>query len=145
MGESAWVVIGAALGVVTLTFLAVCLLGWQRRRALTGRVASFSCSLRPLPTPDAPWSRGIAQYGTGRLMWWRTLSLAPRPARTWSRGALTIVERADLAGTDQQGRRLVLVTCRHGDEVFQLMLSAPALAGLVSWLESGPRPVGRVT
>lgn len=127
-------------GLLAIAFL----LGWQRRRALTGRVASFSCSLRAMPAPDAPWSRGIAQYGTGRLMWWRTLSLSLFPARTWSRSSLVILERTDLPGTDPQGRRLVLVTCRHEDRMFQLMLSAPALAGLVSWLESGPRPVGQV-
>lgn len=143
MADAAGVVLAAALAGAVLV-LAVCVLGWQRRRALTGRVASFSCSLRFAPVPEAPWVRGIAQYGTGRLMWWRLLSLSFRPTRTWSRSELVVLDRVDLPGTDQQGRSLVQVTCRHREDEFQLMLSAPALAGLVSWLESGPRPVGEV-
>ena len=144
MGDGAWVVPAAVVVAAVAAVLAVGVLGWQRRRALTGRVASFSCSLRFAPVPAAPWARGIAQYGTGRLMWWRLLSLSFRPTRTWARSELTIAERTDLPGTDQQGRPLVQVTCRYRGEEFQLMLSAPALAGLVSWLESGPRPVGEV-
>ena len=143
MAEAAWGLLAVALAAALL-ILAVFVLGWQRRRALTGRVASFSCSLRFAPVPEAPWARGIAQYGTGRLMWWRLLSLSFRPTRTWSRADLVVLERVDLPGSDQQGRMLVQVTCSHRGDEFQLMLSAPALAGLVSWLESGPRPVGEV-
>lgn len=116
----------------------------SRQRTLSRRVASFDCMLNPGLSTDGLWQPGIAQYAQDQLMWWRTLSLAPRPARVWSRSELDLVRRTPLGQTDEQGRPLLVVDCRHHGEAFQIMISAPAHAGLVSWLESGPRRVGRV-
>lgn len=114
----------------------------SRQRALCGRVGSFGCDLRP--TSSGPWSAGIAHYSTERLLWWRTLSLVPRPAHSWSRTDLRVTGRVRLDLVDEAGRPMLLIDCEHGGETFQLTVSEPACAGLVSWLESGPRPVGRV-
>lgn len=137
--------LAALLGVGALLLVAVVPFGLylSRQRTLSQRVGSFTCLMRP-ETPDAPWTAGIAQYGATRLSWWRTLSLAPRPARSWSRATLTLLERVPVEHVDEAGRPQVLLHCAHDDERFQLLMSAPACAGLVSWLESGPRPVGRV-
>lgn len=132
------------LGAVLAVMIGVLVLYLSRQRALTRRVASFSCTLHDADTPTNAWQPGIAQYGADRLLWWRTLSLAPRPARSWSRSELTLVERRPTGEADEEGRPLLLVLCRHGSERFELMMSAPACSGLVSWLEAGPRPVGRV-
>lgn len=115
----------------------------SRQTTLSSRVGSFSCGLRPEGS-EGSWSNGIAHYTSSRLVWWRLLSLWPRPAATFSRADLTIVERVPLAEVDDRGQALLLVRCVHGDDEFQALMSAPACAGLVSWLESGPRPVGRV-
>lgn len=115
----------------------------SRQRTLSRRVASFACQLNSREHVSRVWQPGVAQYTRDRLLWWRTLSLSPRPARAWSRSLLVLEERRPLGQEDEDGRPLLLVHCRHGDEAFQLMMSAPAYAGLVSWLESGPRTVGR--
>ena len=107
-------------------------------------MASFGCMLNAGEAVSRRWQPGVAQYTQGRLLWWRTLSLSPRPAFAWSRAELELVEREPLGQDDEEGRPLLLVHCRHGDDRFQLMVSAPAYAGLVSWLESGPRRVGRL-
>lgn len=135
----------ALLGVGALLLVAVVPFGLyvSRQRTLSRRVGSFACHLRP-ETPDAPWTAGIAQYGASRLSWWRTLSLAPRPGRSWSRATLTVLERVPTEHVDEAGHPQVLLRCAHEDERFELLMSAGACAGLVSWLESGPRPVGRV-
>lgn len=133
------VVIGLLLGVLLLVGLYL-----SRQRTLSQRVGSFACSLRPVGTAATAWTPGIAQYTTGRLVWWRTLSLAPRPAHGWSRSELTLVERVPLDEVDHVGQRILLVRCCHASETFELTMSDAACAGLVSWLESGPRPVGRV-
>lgn len=137
-------VVAALLGVGALLLVLAVVAGLflSRQRTLSHRVASFTCLLRE--SEPAPWTPGIAQYGSGRLMWWRTLSLSPRPARTWSRSELTLVERVPLDEQDEAGRPLLLVHCRHRGHAFSLMMSAPACAGLVSWLESGPRSMRRV-
>lgn len=115
----------------------------SRQRTLSRRVASFACQLNAGEQVSRMWQPGIAQYTRDRLLWWRSLSLSPRPARAWSRSVLTVEDRVPLGQDDEEGRPLMLVHCRHGAEAFQLMMSAPAYAGLVSWLESGPRTPGR--
>ncbi|WP_149202655.1 DUF2550 domain-containing protein [Actinotalea subterranea] len=140
-------VLAALLGVGALLLALAVPLGLylSRQSTLSRRVGSFTCQLRDeLPDEDTGWVAGIAQYGTARIVWWRTLSLAPRPARTWSRNDLVLLERVPLDEVDDAGRAMMLVHCRHHEERFQLTMSVAACAGLVSWLESGPRPVGRV-
>ena len=127
-----------------LLALVVVLLYASRQRTLSRRIGSFSCSLHVAGASEGAWTAGTAQYGSGRLYWWRTLSLSPRPARTWSRQDLVVTERVRLDERDEAGRQIVLVRCRHREETFDLSMSDPAFAGLVSWLESGPRRVGRL-
>lgn len=131
------------LAAVLLVVLGVAGLYVSRQHTLSRRVASFGCQLNAGEEVRRMWQPGVAQYTRDRLLWWRTLSLSPRPARVWSRASLEVVDRAPLGQDDEEGRPLLLVHCRDGREVFQLMLSAPAYAGLVSWLESGPRTIGR--
>ncbi|WP_250444605.1 DUF2550 family protein [Actinotalea sp. C106] len=131
-----------AFGAVVLVLLAAVGLYVSRQSTLSGRVGSFTCSLRE--QPEGAWVGGIAQYSASRLLWWRQVSFAPRAAHSWSRAELTLLERIELPEADHRGRPLLLVRCSHQGEIFQLTMSAPACAGLVSWLEAGPRPVGRV-
>lgn len=135
----------ALLGVAALLLVAAVpvALFVSRQRTLSRRVGSFPCLLRP-EGGAGPWTPGIAQYGAAHLRWWRTLSLSPRPVRSWSRATLTLLRRVPVDAPDDQGRPQVLLHCAHDDERFELLMSASACAGLVSWLESGPRPVGRV-
>jgi len=135
---AALVGMGAVLLVVAVVVVAG--LYVSRVRALTLRVGSFPCRLRTAGGPGAP---GVARYGTARLVWWRMLSLSPRPADTWRRDRLDLVERVALDEVDDLGRSMVLVSCRHDGEEFELMMSAAAYSGLVSWVEAGPRIVGQ--
>lgn len=137
-------VVAALLGIGALLLVLLVPVGLyvSRQRTLSKRVGSFSCQMRS--DHESAWTAGIAHYGASRLVWWRTLSLSVRPAHTWSRSELTLVERVRLDQVDEYGDALLRVDCRHHEERFQLTMSEAACAGLVSWLESGPRPVGRV-
>ncbi len=128
------------LGVVLAGVVGLVVLYVSRQRTLSHRVASFTCLLGT----GAEWQHGIAQFGRDRLVWWRTFSLAPRPERVWSRTELTIVDRAPSAQVDHDGHQLVVLHCRHGVDAFQVLISGPAVAGLVSGLESAPRTVRQV-
>lgn len=130
-GTITLIVVGLLVAV-----LLVVLLYASRQRTLSRRIGSFGCFLSGTP--------GRAQYATGRLVWWRTLSLAPRPAEVWKRSELVVVRSEPLGFEDQSGRPLLRVRCRHGDVELELTMSAGAYSGLVSWLESAPRAVGRV-
>ena len=111
----------------------VALLLYSRVRALARRVGSFECALRRPGSAD--WTSGIAGYGVNRVDWHRLVSLAPRPASSWSRNRLHV-----LAHTGREGSTatVVEVRCRYGDEEFELAMVRGAFAGLVSWLEAAP-------
>ncbi|GAA2727217.1 DUF2550 domain-containing protein [Cellulomonas aerilata] len=128
-------VVAAALGAVVAVFVVVVLLGASRLRTLSGRVGSFLCSGRRAQ-PGAPWNAGIAHYGAGRIDWWRSWSLAPRPARSWRREDIEVVSRAPVAGSTDPD--LVLVRCRHRGTDYEVTMSRDALAGLTAWLEAAP-------
>ena len=129
-------VIAAVLGAFVLVFVVVVLIGASRLRTLSGRVGSFLCSARPAQPADAPWSAGIAHYGAGRIDWWRSWSLAPRPARSWRREDIEVTGRAPLAGSGDPD--LVLVRCRYRGADYELTMSRDAYAGLTAWLEAAP-------
>ena len=126
-----------ALGVMLVLVTAVGVAFLTRQRALAKRIGSFECMLRHLGEGQS-WRVGTAQYAAGRLMWWNAISLSPRPAHAWARDELHLVGRTPLAQQDDAGHELFAVDCTHLQEVFQLIMSASAYAGLVSWLESRP-------
>lgn len=123
-----WVVVGVV--VIALGMLVV---GVARLGALRARVGSFECRLQR--GADGQWTQGVAHYAVGRIDWWRSRSLALRPARTWSRHELVVVARED----DPDGVTCV-VRCTCAGEDLTLSMSKDAYAGLASWLEAGPPP-----
>lgn len=134
---------GLVVAVVTVVLLALVASLWlSRRHTLDRRVGSFRCALRH----GTRWPGGVAQYGAAAFYWWRSWSLAPRPARRWERESLTIVAKrqADVPGAAGQ----LVVTCRARSDAqpveFELLLSADAYAGLTSWIEATPSRVGSV-
>jgi len=146
---------GAAWFAVVVASLLVLVGGtgfvWlSRTRTLARRVGSFSCWLVEAGEPsDATSARGVAQYGAVTLYWWRRLSIMPRPARTWSRSSIVVLERTVLPPVP--GRpQAVVAHCRvvrssgGPPREIRLQMSADAYAGFTSWLEATPSRVGRV-
>lgn len=131
-----------AVAALVLLVLVTAALWLSRRHTLDRRVGSFRCALRH----GTRWPGGVAQYGAAAFYWWRSASLAPRPARRWERESLAIVSKreADLPGLPGQ----LVVTCRgrcQAQQVeFELLMSADAYAGLTSWIEATPSRVGSV-
>jgi hypothetical protein len=131
-------VVAAVLGAVVLVFLVIALLGASRLRTLSRRVGSFLCSARLAQPSGAAWSAGIAHYGAGRIDWWRSWSLAVRPARSWRREDIEVVAWTPLTSADDADADLLLVRCRHQGTDYELTMSRDAYAGLTAWLEAAP-------
>ena len=129
----------AVFGALLLCVVFLVALYRRRLAALAGRVGSFVCALRPEQGHGEPLT-GIAQYGVGRIDWWRTASLSPRPKQTWERSELVVLHRV----VDPHRPGKVLVRCQHRGDEFELSLSNAACAGLVSWLEAAPTNTNRV-
>ena len=81
------------LGAVLLVVVGVVGLYVSRQRTLSQRVASFACQLNSGEQVSRMWQPGVAQFTRDRLLWWRTLSFSPRPARAWSRSVLVLEGR----------------------------------------------------
>jgi len=126
------------VGAMMLALMAVgtLALGGSRLRTLSGRVGSFVCGARPAHPANSPAVAGIAQYGAGRLDWWRSWSLDPRPAHSWQRTKFLVTGHEPLSVPGRPD--LFLVQCQHLGVDFELTMAPEAYAGLTSWLESAP-------
>jgi len=145
VSEAAWsaVVVASLLAAVGV----VGCLWWSRTRTLVHRVGSFGCLLTE--REGAPAARGVGQYGAVRLYWWRRASIMPRPARTWSRSSIEVIERVVLPPVPGRPQAVVarcrLVPGGGGDpREVSLQMSADAYAGFTSWLEATPSRMGKV-
>lgn len=132
----------AAIVVLVVVALGIGLLWASRTHTLVGRVGSFRCQL----DRGGSWAHGVAQYGAEHLYWWRSRSLAPRPAVRWERAGLEVVSRE--FHEDAHGHRTVRATVRArcGGAWREVRLAMPvdAYAGLTSWIEATPQRVGSV-
>ena len=139
MDTLGWVLLSLA-GVVMLAAVLVS----SRIKTLTRRVGSFDCRLPISPaTPDRV-TAGIAQYGVGRIDWWRFWSLSVRPAHTWQREDLVVMSREIVHIPGRTG--IYLVCCTYRGIPLELQMSVAAYAGLTSWLEAAPpSPSSRVS
>lgn len=145
MDAAAWVAVVA--GSVCLLVAVVGALWLSRTRTLARRVGSFGCMLAE--TEGEQGARGVAQYGAVRLYWWRRMSIMPRPARTWSRHGISVLERTPLPLVPGRSPAVVArcrVTPADGGAVMEvrLQMSVDAFAGFTSWLEATPSRVGSV-
>jgi Protein of unknown function (DUF2550) len=133
--------VAAVLGAIVLALVVTAALGASRLRVLSRRIGSFECAARaagrqPGEDEGGAWTAGIAHYGAGRIDWWRSWSLAPRPAHTWRRDDLTVVSRSAFVGPG--GQEQLVARCRSHDAEFELTMSTDAFAGLTAWLEAAP-------
>jgi hypothetical protein len=126
------------LGFLLLAGVSLLVMYASRRSVLERRVGSFACRVQLNGEARVARTLGVAQYGVGRLVWYRGLSLSPRPVHIWNRSELAILERTRLDPIVGSGSRLVRLRCRCRGVEFNLTVSRAAAAGLTSWTEAGP-------
>ncbi|MGA8850627.1 MAG: DUF2550 domain-containing protein [Aeromicrobium sp.] len=139
-----WLIDSLAL----LAFLGFLVVAWFviRRRVITkGAAGTFDMSTNRNVDPGTGWTLGFAVYGDVELRWYRTFSLSPRPRYRFARGTVLIEGRRAPIGSENHAIYLghVIVDTKNQCGVRQMAMSANALTGLLSWLESSP-PGGRV-
>ena len=134
--------------VVTALVLAAVICLVVRRRLITRRGGVVECGLRQ--GLQAPWRHGLAQYQRGRLCWYRSLSLRPRPDACFDRAELAIVRsrQPSPAEAARLGLGILIAECEtrparvtgsEGVLKVELAMSEAALTGLLSWLEASPQ------
>lgn len=134
-----WVIDILAVLVVGVILLLVGLL--VRRWLLTRSGVTFEMSVNPSEVPDAVgWMLGLAVYGENELAWFRTFSLSWRPRYRFIRGDVLIDGRREPVGHEVHAIHAghLIVGTKNASGINQFAMSANALTGLLSWLESSP-------
>ena len=129
------VAVAVALVGLVLVILAV------RRRMLLRPAGSIDMSMRTrLGRIGGGWALGVGRYTGDDLLWYRLFALTVKPARTLSRRHLQVISRRQPSGAESWAVQAgaVIVECQDGTEPVQVAMSAGAVTGFLSWLESAP-------
>ncbi|MFI5425551.1 DUF2550 domain-containing protein [Aeromicrobium sp. UC242_57] len=135
-----WWVIDVLVVVVAALIL---LLGGLlfRRWWLARSGVTFEMSVNRSAGPHASgWLLGMAVYGETELAWFRAFSFSLRPRYRFIRGDVLIDGRREPVGNEVHAIHAghLIVETQNASGVQQFAMSANALTGLLSWLESSP-------
>jgi hypothetical protein len=123
-----------AAGVLVIVLLVAFLL---RRRFLLSGLGAVTMWLRSEGSPR--WSLGVAWYGGDALLWYRALSLSPRPEHRLCRPGFRVEGRRHAARDDVAlPAEVVVLRCRTEEGPRELALEPTTLTGFLSWVESAP-------
>jgi hypothetical protein len=112
-----------------------------RRRVLARSGGTFDMSInRHTDATSKGWTLGLAVYRDTELEWYRTFSLSLRPRYRFTRGDVRIDGRREPVGNEVYAIHSghLIVGTENASGVRQFAMSANALTGLLSWLESSP-------
>lgn len=126
------------VGSLLLLLLILLTIGFAVRRSLLLRgVGAMEIWIKLSPRR---WSLGVGWYGGDELSWYRVFSLSPRPARVLVRSELEVVERREPSQRDAivLPRGTTILACQTSHRLEQVAMSAGAVTGLLSWLQSQP-------
>ncbi len=134
-----WFVDSLALVLVIILVPLIGLL--VRRRVLARSGGTFDMSVnRNGAEVSRGWTLGLAVYRDNDLEWFRTFSLSLRPRYRFARGDVRIEGRREPESDEIHALHAghLIVGTENASGVRQLAMSANALTGLLSWLESAP-------
>jgi hypothetical protein len=129
--------VAVAVAVVVLMLLVLAL----RRRVLLRPAGSIDMSLRTrFGRIGGGWALGVGRYTGDDLLWYRLFALSVKPSRTLSRRELQVVGRRLPSGAESWAVQAgaVIVECQDTTGPVQVAMSAGAVTGFLSWLESAP-------
>ena len=129
--------VAVAVALVALILLVLAL----RRRVLLRPAGSIDMSLRTrFGRIGGGWALGVGRYTGDDLLWYRLFALSVKPSRTLSRRELQVVGRRLPSGAESWAVQAgaVIVECQDTAGPVQVAMSAGAVTGFLSWLESAP-------
>ena len=134
-----WFIDSLALVLVLVLLPLIGLLVRRRVLARSGGTFDMSVNRHPAGTSKG-WMLGLAVYRDTELEWYRTFSLSLRPRYRFTRGDVRIDGRREPVGHEVYAIHAghLIVGTDNASGVKQLAMSANALTGLLSWLESSP-------
>jgi len=129
--------VAVAVGLLVVILLALTL----RRRVLLRPAGSIDMSLRTrFGRIGGGWALGVGRYTGDDLLWYRLFALSVKPSRSMARSGLEVLGRRLPTGAESWAVQAgaVIVECRDENGPVQVAMSAGAVTGFLSWLESAP-------
>ncbi len=139
MTELLWLADALALLLVLIVLYLAAIV--SRRRWVGRHGGTFEFSLRISPgAPGGGWALGIGRYWGERLEWFRTFSIFPRPARTWTRDSLEYTGRRERAAAEENSVYAdhVILRCDGPTGPLEFAMPLTAVTGFLAWLEASP-------
>jgi hypothetical protein len=139
MTELVW--FADALGLLLFLGVAYLVSLFTRRRWIGRHGGTFDFSLRLNADEDGRgWALGIGRYSGKGLVWFRTFSLNPRPARSWTREQLVFEARRERNEAEEHALYSdhVILVCRGPEGPIEIAMALSAVTGFLAWLEAGP-------
>jgi hypothetical protein len=133
-------VITAVAAVILIAVLGLVLLA-VRRRVLLRPAGAIDMSLRTrFGRIGGGWALGVGRYAGDDLLWYRLFAFTVKPSRAMARNQLEVLGRRLPTGAESWAVQAgaVIVECRGEDGPVQVAMSAGAVTGFLSWLESAP-------
>jgi hypothetical protein len=130
-----------AVAVVILVAVLGLLLLALRRRVLLRPAGAIDMSLRTrFGRIGGGWALGVGRYAGDDLLWYRLFAFTVKPSRSLSRPELEVLGRRLPTGAESWAVQAgaVIVECRDETGLVQVAMSAGAVTGFLSWLESAP-------
>ncbi|HEX8080104.1 MAG TPA: DUF2550 family protein [Jatrophihabitans sp.] len=109
------------------------------QRRVVGSAGGLPMALK---RDDQRWSNGVGRYAGDELIWYRTLSLSPKPALRMPRSDLEVILSRPWDPQRDMALRpnLMIAECRFRGSKVSLGFPDNGLTGFLSWLEaSAPR------
>ncbi|MGY1642497.1 DUF2550 domain-containing protein [Geodermatophilus sp. SYSU D00703] len=108
-----------------------------RRRFVLSGLGAVTMWLRP--TGSTRWSVGVAWYGGDALLWYRALSLSPRPQQRLCRAEFQVEGRRRATPEDVAlPPDVVVLSCATAAGPRELAMDPATVTGFLSWVESAP-------
>jgi hypothetical protein len=130
-----------AVAIALLAVALVLVVLAVRRRFLLGSGGAIDMSVRlRFGRVGRGWALGVGRYAGDELIWHRVFALTLRPSRTFNRRRLEVVGQRPPQGAESWAVQAgaVVVECRDASGPVQIAMSAEAVTGFLSWLESAP-------
>ena len=127
----------ALLLLVAAVIVALVVAFLLRRHFLLSGLGAVTMWFR---TPNSPrWSVGVAWYGGDALLWYRALSLSPRPQQRLCRAEFQVEGRRRATPEDVAlPPDVVVLSCATAAGPRELAMDPATVTGFLSWVESAP-------
>jgi hypothetical protein len=133
------------LCLIAVVLLAIAFLRWH---SFNRDKSTFSCSFHVGSGVDGGrWSRGIAKFSGGALLWYSGVGFTRRPDHRFLQREIELGPKRWPEGSERalllDDQQIVLIQDRNSLPLCELAMESTAMTGLLAWIEAAPPGEGQ--